>query len=208
MMKYLSLIFFVLFLSACSKDEVYGPFKLKNGQEVELLVDHRYASVNESLLILPQNKPAEMSLRGFDARKPGYNYRVKARLNVNPNPPQDGPDRWFNFIGVISEEKYQGNEPFEIMLIKSYIPGGPVIILRKTNGKYEYIEDKLELTYASQALKDQLEEIWQNALEIGANWEVNHQQSNPKWKFIKATVSHDPANFGKAYLVQRIDFGM
>jgi len=205
-MKYLSLIFFVLFLSACSKEEVYGPFKLKNGQEVELLVDHRYASANESLLILPQNKPAETSLRGFDDRKPGYNYRVKARLNVNPDPPQDGPDRWFNFIRVISEEKYQGNEPFEIMLIKSYVPGGPGISLRKTNDRYQYIQDKLELTYASQEVKDQLEEIWQNALEIRDSWELNHHVSNPKWKSIKATVTHDPDNFGKAYLVQRIDF--
>lgn len=205
-MRYLSLIFFVLFLSACSKEEVYGPFKLKNGQEVELLVDHRYASVNESLLILPQNKPAEMSLRGFDTRKPGYTYRVKARLNVEANPPQDGPDRWFNLISVISEEKYQGSEPFDILLIQSYVPGGPVITLSKTNGKYEYMQDKLELSYASQAVKDQLEEIWQNVVEMRTNWEENHQSSLPKWKSIKATVIHDPANFGKAYLVQRIEF--
>ncbi len=33
-MKYFSLLFFVIFLSACSKEEVYGPNKLKNGQEV------------------------------------------------------------------------------------------------------------------------------------------------------------------------------
>jgi len=207
-MKYLSLLFFVLFLTACSKDELYGPFKLKNGQEVELLVDHRYASVNESLLILPQNEPAGMSLRGFDSRKPGYTYRVKARLNVNPNPPQDGPDRWFNLTSVISEEKYQGNEPFDILLIQSYVPGGPVITLRKTNDKYEYIQDKLELSYASQAVKDQLEEIWQNSLEIRKDWELNHKASLPKWKSIKATVTHDPNNFGKAYLVQRIEFLM
>lgn len=207
-MKYLSLFFVVLFLSACAKEEVYGPFKLKNGQEVELLVDHRYESVNETLLILPQNQPAGMSLRGFDDRKPGYQYRVRARLNVNPNPPQDAPDRWFDLTSVISEEKYQGNEAFEILLIKSYVPGGPVISLRKTNDKYEYIQDKLELTYTSQTVKEQLEEIWKNALEIRDNWEINHQQSDPKWKSIKATVTHDSNNFGKAYLVQRIDFVM
>lgn len=91
----------------------------------------------------------EISLRGFDNRKPGYTYRVKARLNVNPNPPQDGPDRWFNLTSVISEDKYQGNEPFDILLIQSPVPGGPMIILGKINCKYEYIQDKLELTYVS-----------------------------------------------------------
>lgn len=207
-MKYVPLIFFVLFLSACSKQELYGPFKLKNGQEVELLVDHRYSAVDESLLILPQNKPAEMFLSGFQDRKPGYIYRVKARLNANPNPPQDGPDKWFDFVRVVSEEKYQGNEPFEIMLIKSYVIQGPTIFLHKADDKYQYIQDKLELTYTSQEVKGQLEEIWQNALEIRERWELNREQSDPKWKSIKATVTHDPNNFGKAYLVQRIDFVM
>lgn len=68
------------------------------------------------------------------------------------------------------------------------------------------MQDKLELSYASQAVKDQLEEIWQNVVEMRTNWEENHQSSLPKWKSIKATVTHDPANFGKAYLVQRIEF--
>jgi len=57
-------------------------------------------------------------------------------------------------------------------------------------------------------VKDQLEEIWQNVLEIRENWEANHQSGRPKWKSIRATVTHDPGNFGKAYLVQRIEFLM
>lgn len=204
-MKYLSLLFLILFFSACSKEEVYGPLKLKNGQEVELLVDHRYASANETLLILPKNTPAEMSLRDFSERKPGYTYRVKARLHVEKNPPQDGPDRWFDFSRVVSEEKYLGNAPFDIMLIKSFVPGGPVITLFKKDDQYQYIQDKLQLTYTSQTVKDQLEEIWQNALDIREKAK-NNLQSDPKWKSIKATVTHDPNNFGKAYLVQRIEF--
>lgn len=206
-MKYLSLLLFVLLFSACSKEEVYGPLKLKNGQEVELLVDHRYASANETLLILPQNKPAEMPLSGFSERKPGYIYRVKAHLHIEKNPPQDRSDRWFDFSSVVSEEKYQGNEPFDITLIKSFIPGGPVITLFKKDDQYQYIQDKLQLTYTSQTVKDQLEEIWQNALEIREKAK-NQQQSNPKWKSIKATVTHDPDKFGKAYLVRRIEFSM
>lgn len=206
-MKYLSLLFFVLFFSACSKEELYGPLQLKNGQEVELLVDHRYAAINETLLILPKNVPAEMSLSGFSERKPGYTYRVKARLFVDKNPPQDAADRRFDFLKVISEEKYQGNEPFDIALIKSFVPGGPVITMQKKDDQYQYIQDKLQLTYASQTVKDQLEEIWQNALEMREK-NKNQQPASPKWKSIKATVTHDPNNFGKAYLVQRIEFSM
>lgn len=206
-MKYLFLLFSIVFLSACSKEKLYGPYKLKNGQEVELLVDHRYEAANAPVLILPQNEPIYLSIHGFQQRKPGYIYRVKAKLNVDPNPPQDGSDSWFNLTQVISEEKYQGNEAFSILLIKSYIPGGPVISMGKTDNKYYYIQDKLELTYANQTVKDQLEEIWQNSLEI-RNKNAKGEPAYPKWKSITANVTHDPANFGKAYLVQRIEFLM
>jgi hypothetical protein len=205
-MKYLYLPILVLFFSACSKEELYGPFKLKNGQEVELLVDHRYAAINDRLLILPQNQLAEMSLQGFPERKPGYTYRVKARLHVEKGLIQDGPDRWFELLDVISEDKYQGNEPFDIALIQSFVPGGPVIALQKKDGQYQYIQDKLELTYTSEAVRDQLEEIWKNAEEIRESWQKNKQPSYPNWKSIRATVTHDPAKFGKAYLVQHIEF--
>lgn len=205
-MKYFSFLFFVVFLSACSKEKLYGPFNLKNGQEVELVVDHRYDAMNESLLILPQNQPAEMSLHGFSDRKPGYKYRVKARVNISETPIMDGPDKWFNFTKIISEEKYNGNESFDIALIKSYVPGGPFIALQKKDGKYYYSGGKLELTYTSQEVKNQLEEIWQNFLEITNPSKDTKEPIRPKWTSIKAKVTHDPNNFGKAYLVQHIEF--
>src|SRR5690606_11246219 len=158
------------------------------------------------LLILPQNEPAGLSLFGFDQREPGYTYRVKAKLNIAENPPQDGPDRWFDFSEVISKEKYEGNEPFEIRLIVSYVPGGPTISLGKQDNDYYFIPEKLQLTYTNEEVKNQLEEIWQNAVEIRENWEENKQQNDPKWKSIRATVTHDPENFGKAYLVQKVQF--
>lgn len=205
LMKQLSLIFIVLFLTACKKEETYGPYKLKNGQEVELLIDHRYEADNAPILILPQSEAAGLSIHGFPERKPGYIYRVKAKFNKDPNPPQDASDSWFNLTKVISEEKYKGNESFEISLIKSYIPGGPFISLHKIGDKYQYIQDKLELTYANQTVKDQLEEIWQNA-QGKQSKSTDNSLNRPKWKSIKATVTHDPNNFGKAYLVQRIEF--
>lgn len=205
-MKYFSLLFFVIFLSACSKEELYGPYKLKNGQEVELLVDHRFEAIGETLFIMPENKPAELSLHGFPERKPGYTYRVKARFHIEKEPLQDGPDRWLDFRKVISEQKYQGTEPFDISLIKSYIPGGPTIYVTKKDGQYQYIQEKIQLGYASPAVKDQLEEIWQHVLEIHESYGKDKKPIYPKWKSIKATVTHDPDNFGKAYLVQRIEF--
>lgn len=205
-MKYLYLIPFILFLSACTKDEVYAPFNLKNGQEVELLVDHRYAAVNETLLIMPQNEPAQLSVHGFSQRKPGYIYRIKAKFNIDKNPPQDASDRWFNLSRIISEERYQGNEPFDITLIKAIVPGGPVITMQKKDDRFFYIEDKLQLTYANETVKNQLEEIWLNVLEVRDSWTNGQQSQYPKWKSIKATVTHDPNNFGKAYLVQHIEF--
>lgn len=205
-MKYSPLLFLVIFLSACSKEEVYGPLKLKNGQEVELSVDHRYAADGETLLIMPKNVPAELSLQGFMDRKPGYTYRVKARFHIEKEPLQDAPDRWFEFSKVISEQKYMGTEPFDISMIKSFVPGGPTIYLTKDGEQYQYIQEKLQLSYANQTVKNQLEEIWQHALEIRERQKKEQKWIAPKWKSIQATVTHDPNNFGKAYLVQRIVF--
>jgi len=205
-MKHIYLFIAVLFLFACSKEETFGPYNLKNGQEVELSVDHRYGAINDPLLILPQNKPADLSLSGFSDRKPGYMYKVKAKVHVEKIPLMDGPDKWFEFIKIIKEEKYLGSEPFEIQLIKSYVPGGPSISLGKTNEQYNYIADKIILTYTNQTVKDQLEEIYQHNLEIRKSWETTTPIVIPKWKAIKATVTHDPASFGKAYLVQHIEF--
>lgn len=205
-MKYLYLLIVVALFSACSKQELYGPYNLKDGQEVELAVDHRYGAVNDVLLMLPQNKPAEASLSGFPQRKPGYSYRVKATFHIDKNPAADGPDRFFEYKNLVKEEKYLGTDPFELQLIKSYIPGGPFISMGKTGEQYDYIPEKLQLTYTSQTVKNQLEEIYQHILEMRQSWGTANQISIPKWKSIKATVIHDPANFGKAYLVQRIEF--
>jgi hypothetical protein len=202
-MKNLFILFIAFAFVSCKKEPVYGPLKLKNGQEVELIVDHRYGADQEQLLKFPENIDAGAYIGGFDQREPGYIYHVKARFKRDEVPLQDGPEYGFVFEKVISKVQYKGNESFSIQLITSYVPGGPVIRLGKTGSEYSFIPDKIQLTFANSTIQNELEKIWLNAQEVRANWQ-SHQQ--PKWKAIKATVTHDPQKFGKAYLVQQIQF--
>jgi hypothetical protein len=204
-MKRIFLVIAILFILACSKDDLVGPSKLKNGQEVEVFVGHQYAAINEPLLLIPSNKPAEMSLYNFNDREPGYNYRVKAKVVKPAEPLQDAPSYWLEFVKVLSKEKSTTNEPFEIALIQSYLPGGPIIMLRKKDATY-YYNDKLTLTYANMEVKKQLDEIAEFNDALTKSWEESKTIPAMKWQAIKATVTHDPQNFGKSYLVSRIEF--
>jgi hypothetical protein len=188
---------------ACKKENVYGPLKLHDGQEVELLIDHRYLADQDVLLKLPEQIDAGSSLTGFAEREPGYTYRVKARFSHDDNPPADGASNAYEFISVISRNKYPGTDPFTVPLIVSYVPGGPFIRIHKTGNDYFLTTDKIQLTYTDPAIATQLEEIWQHSQYIRANWQT---VTRPKWTAIKATVVHDPQRFGKAYLVQRLEF--
>jgi hypothetical protein len=206
-MKCFYLLLAVLILAACSKEKVYGPLKLKNGQEVEVLVSHRYGSIDDQILVLPQNASPQMPLSGFTDREPGYNYRVKAKMVAAQGPPmQDGgPADNLQFISVISKEKYDGNTPFKLALIQSYVPGGPVIMLRKQDGQYHFIPEKITLTYADDEVRKQLEEIWQYNEALQEDY-LNGGTLVMKWRTITATATHDPEKFGKAYLVSHIEF--
>lgn len=202
-MKHSYLLLVALILAACSKEDTYGPWKLKNGQEVELSVSHRYGAINDDLLLLPGNKPAEMSLYYFAEREPGYTYRVKAKMVAEKVPPQDGSAYHLEYIETMGKQKYEGNESFELELSQSYVPGGPMIVLLKEEGKY-WFHSNIQLTYSDVEIGNQLEEIWKHREEI----QQNHKDkinTEPKWRSIRATVSHDPENFGKAYFVSNID---
>ncbi len=205
MMKYIYLLMAVIFFSACSKEELIGPSKLKNGQEVEVSVSDRYGTTDDPVLLLPSNKPAEMSLLGFMEREPGYNYRVKAKVIKPAEPPQDGSAYWLEFIKVLSKEKTNNNAPFELALIQSYVPGGPIIRLRKQADKY-FFDDKVTLSYANEQVRQQLEEIWSFNKSLLESWQDTKTVPAMKWKAIKATVTHDPQLFGKAYLISEIKF--
>lgn len=206
-MKYIYLLLTVFIISACSKDDI-GPMGLKHGQEVEVIVDHRYRAIDDRPLLLPNRKPSDYSLRGFDKREPGYIYTVKAKVHIDSNAPpiQDGSYYWLDFMEVISKEKYEGNEPFEIDIIQRPIPGGAFIVVRKEEDQY-WLGSKIQLTYQDEEIESQLEEIWQHQEEIRQAYMAEDSPNiDVKWLFIKATVTHDPENFGKAYLVSHIEF--
>ena len=205
MMKYIYLLIAVTFLSACSKEELIGPLKLKNGEEVELVVSDRYGTTDDQVRLLRSNQPAEMSLLGFIEREPGYNYQVKAKVVKTDEPPQDGSAYWLEFISVLKKEKTNTNAPFTLALIQSFVPGGPIIRLRKEADKYHF-EDRLMLTYANEEVRQQLEEVWTFNKSRYETWQNNKTVPPMRWKGIKATVTHDPELFGKAYLISKIEF--
>ena len=205
MMKHVYLLLAVIFLSACAKEDLIGPAKLKNGQEVEVLVSDRYGAVEDPLLLLPSNKPAEMWLGGFNQREPGYTYRVIAKVVKPAEPLQDSPSYWLEFVKVVSKEKVSVTVPFELALIQTIVPGGPFIKLRKEGDRY-LMDDKVSLRAANNEVKDQLEEIWAFNNYLSESWKNTNTVPPMKWEAIKATVTHDPQQFGKAYLVSKIEF--
>ncbi|WP_316841356.1 hypothetical protein [Pedobacter gandavensis] len=207
-MKHFYLLLLAFIVSSCAKEKMQDPSKLKNGQEVELMVDHRFSAIGETLTLLPKNEPAEFSLLGFEKRKPGYTYRVKAKFHIEKNPAQDGPDRWFAFSKVVSEQKYTGTEAFDISLIESFVPGGPFIVLTKIDDQYRYSQDRIQLSTNNPIVNQQLEEIWQHVLELRKVELEDQKFIFPRWHSIRARVIHDPNNFGKAYLVQSIAFNL
>lgn len=202
-MRYVVLLFCTICLFSCSKEKTYGPQKFKESQIVQLFVGDKYGSDQDQLLLLTNKSVAGASLHSFTERKPGFTYNVKAKFVLSPEGLQDGPEYYFEFLNVISQKKYTGEESFTIPLIVSYVPGGPVIKLNKKDDKFFYVSDKIELTYQNDEVRKQLEEIWQHVQEIRKDPSSNQQ---PKWKDIKVTVKHDPNKFSEAYLVEKIEF--
>src|SRR3546814_16093327 len=99
-----------------------------------------------------------MSLYSFTEREPGYSYRVKARMVVPDVAPQDGPSYHLEFIEVLSREKYEGNESFEISLIQSFLTGGPAISLSHKHGEYHFFPEQITLPYPAPELGRQMDE--------------------------------------------------
>lgn len=66
------------------------------------------------VFLWPEGGPSPLSLREFDERQPGDVYKVRAKVVVSEHEIADGPNSWFELVEVISKEKYEGNESFEM----------------------------------------------------------------------------------------------
>lgn len=80
-MKYIYLLLTVFIISACSKEDL-GPMGLKHGQEVEVIIDHRYGAEDHPLL-LPNRTPSEYLVHGFNERVPGHTYKINYMMKIN-----------------------------------------------------------------------------------------------------------------------------
>ena len=204
-MKYIYLLLAVFIFWGCSKEEGYGPLNLKNGQEVEISVGHYYGSIYDPMILRSNKRDTEIGLYNFTERQAGYEYQVKARMVAPKDPPQDGSAYYLEFIKVLQKKKYEGKDSFRISLIHAPVPGTPRIAIRKDQDSYWLTYPDIQLTFQDPEVGKQLELIWEERVRNIPNV----RESNnfyPKWKSITATVIHDPANFGKAYLLAHIEF--
>ena len=207
-MRNLLILFIALvIITACSKDE-FNPLNPKDGQKVELFLDH-YRDVNDlRTFLLPEKTPASLSLREFDEREPGYTYKVAAKVVVPKVPMQDGPDRWFELIEVLNKERYVGDESFEIGLIGHDLFGN-YLAIRKVDGQLKY--GKLVLYPINEEVKLKLEGYVQDIellreelIESKDEGKYREYKEYMRKLVLKAVVSHDPENLGKGYLVHSL----
>lgn len=193
-MRYLSLLFIALLALGCSKDKL-DPDHMKDGQIVELFVDHYSAYGSRTIFVMPKNEASSLNLAGFDQRELGYTYKVKARVVVPKTPVMDGPDRYFSFIEVLSKERYTNNAPFEISL-KFHDLFGSALAFGKENNVFNYMG--YTLNPENDDVRKQLEDIY--LLKDKFRQDIDYSRLND----VKAVVTHDPANWGKGYLVRSV----
>ena len=83
---------------------------------------------------------------------------------------------------------------------------GPLLnILKTKDDKYYFEGEKLILKPLNTEAAAELATLWQEQLDLEAQWKAN-QSAVPKWHMVTARVKHDPENFGKAYIVEKLTF--
>lgn len=209
-MRNVFILFLVLSFVACSKDE-FNPLKPKNGQNVELFLDHYWDVNDQRAFLLPQKQPSSMSLRDLrevDEREPGYTYKVKAKVVVSKDEIQDGPNSWFELVEIVSKEKYTDDEPFEIGLIGHDLFGS-YLSVKEEEGQILY--GNLLLNPTNVEVKQQLEAyIRQNEqlrdefIESKDENKYREYQEYLRKLALRAVVTHDSENLGKGYIVHSI----
>jgi hypothetical protein len=182
-----------LLFTACSKDD-FDPSKPKNGQEVELFVDH-YIAGGDQRLFRSDNRNENLGtyVENFDEREIGYTYLIKAKVVVPENILWDGPAYWFEYIKTIRKDKYLGSDPFALPLFGSWLPN-PFFCLTKEAGKFSYYSG-YDLTPANDTVQADLEKAFVKGQEILTS-------AGPR--VLSIFVKHDPANYTKGYIVYRV----
>jgi hypothetical protein len=194
-MKHFYLLLSLIFLfTACSKDE-FDRSKPKNGQEVELYVDHYIAGGNQRLFIT-SNRAENLGtyVNNFDEREIGYTYLIKAKVVVPENILWDGPAYWFEHIKTIRKDKYQGSDTFALPLFGSWMPN-PFFCLTKEAGKFSYYSG-YDLAPANDTVQADLEKALVKGREVLTS-------GGPR--ALNIFVKHDPANYTKGYIVYRVE---
>ena len=190
-MRYLPALFILLLSFGCSKESV-NP---KDGQIVELFVDHYEEANSQRVSLLPGKELITTYLQGFDERELGYTYKVRAKAYYPKEPPQDGPSNWFIFEKVLSKEIYNSTEPFVISLKSNGLFGSSIAFAFR-NQVFEY--GNYTLKPENDVVKKQLEDV----LLLRSRFESDYQYALKV--IINAVVIHDPNNRSKGYIVKSV----
>jgi hypothetical protein len=187
------LLTLTLLLAACSKDE-FDPLKPKNGEVVELFVDH-YISGSDQRIFLSADRKKSLGtyVDKFPGRELGYTYVVKAKVVVPSEYLWDGPSYWFDYIETIRKEKFQGQDTLTLPIYGAVGPF-PTIFVRKETDQYYYSEGRL--TPVDNTVKANLDTA------IAKAGTLLDQLPPPKPGALY--VKHDPNNYGKGYIVYRV----
>jgi len=193
-MKHFYLLLSAAFLfAACSKDK-FDPSKPKDGQEVEVFLDHYTTAGDPRIFHTDRDHSLYTYLHKFDEREIGYTYVIKARVVVSPPSWQDSPSYTLDYIKTLAKEKYQGKDTFALPLFGWTGGGSDAFFLRKDAGKYSYLG--FQLTPADATVQQDLD----TALVKGPPMTT----SAGPWTAFKVFVQHDPANYTKGYIVHRV----
>ena len=194
-MKHFYLLFSIaLLFMACSKDD-FDPTKPKNGQVVELFVDHyRTGSDFRVSLNKDRNEKLYTHVDHFDGRELGYTYVIQAKVVVAPRDLMDAPSYWFDYIKTVRKDKYQGQDTIALPLFE-FIAPTEAFLLRKGGDKYYY--SGYPLSPVDDAVKTKLEEALLKGQELLT-------AAGPV-KQMTIYVKHDEGNYGKGYMVYRVE---
>jgi len=185
---------FTLLLAACSKDDEFDRLNPKNGQVVELFVDH-YISGSDQRIFLNADRKETLGtyVDKFPARELGYTYVIKAKVVVPSAEIMDVPSYWFDYISSIRKDKYEGQDTLTLPIYGAVGPF-PAVFVRKDADQYLYSMG--QLTAADNTVKANLDSAIAKAGVLLAQ--------QPPAKPGALYVKHDPNNYGKGYIVYRV----